>query len=246
MSYEDAIDTGAMALFGEKYGDIVRVVKISDFSVELCGGTHVDRTGDIGFFKIISESGVASGVRRIEAITGQVADNWIQQNYQQLNNLALTLKTKPELIFSRIEQILNQNKTLEKELANAKHALISGDNSSLIDSVEEIKGIKVIARRIESVDINTLRKAVDDLKSKLGSAVIVLGSVDDVKVHLAAGVTKDYLDKVKASDLIKPIAEKIGGKGGGRADFAQAGGTNAEALDGALNSVSVWLSENLD
>ena len=246
MPYEDAIDTGAMALFGEKYGDIVRVVNISGFSVELCGGTHVDRTGDIGFFKIISEGGVASGVRRIEAITGQVADNWIQQNYQQLNNLALTLKTKPELISSRIEQILNQNKILEKELANAKHALISGDNSNLIDFVEEINGIKVIARRIESVDMNTLRKVVDDLKNKLGSAVIVLGSVNNEKVHLAAGVTKDYLEKIKASELIKPIAEKIGGKGGGRADFAQAGGTNVEALDGALNSVSVWLSENLD
>tara|TARA_Y100000389_G_scaffold201275_1_gene243584 strand:+ start:5760 stop:8366 length:2607 start_codon:yes stop_codon:yes gene_type:complete len=246
MPYEDAIDTGAMALFGEKYGDVVRVVKIGKFSVELCGGTHINRTGDIGAFKIISESGVASGVRRIEAISGKSADDWIYDNHQKINDLAAALKTQPELISSRVTQILNQNKALEKELIAAKQALISGKSTDLTDFIQEIKGIKVMVNRLESVDINTLRTAVDNYKNKLGSAIIVLGSINGDKVHLAAGVTKDNTDKIKACDLIKPIAEQIGGKGGGREDFAQAGGSDLSALDKALHSVTDWIEKNLD
>ena len=245
MSYDDAIESGAMALFGEKYGDKVRVLRFGDFSVELCGGTHVDRTGDIGVFKITSEGGVASGVRRIEAVTGSGAMEWIATNQQTLDSLAGLLRSQPEQAAAKVEQLLKRGKSLEKELAVAKQALISGKGSDLFSGVQEIAGIKVLATRMDGADAKTLRDAVDKFKDKLQSAIVVLGSVEGGKVHLAAGVTKNNIDKIKAGDLIKPVAEQVGGKGGGRPDFAQAGGTNAEALDQALKSVAAWVAEQL-
>jgi alanyl-tRNA synthetase len=245
MSYDKAIESGAMALFGEKYGDKVRVLRLGDFSVELCGGTHVERTGDIGVFKISSEGGVASGVRRIEAVTGEGAMKWIDTNQQALRNLAGMLRSKPNQAVARVEQLLQRSKDLEKELASAKQALITGAGTDYTDSVQEIAGIKVLATRMDGADAKTLRDAVDKFKDKLQSAVVVLGSVDGGKVRLAAGVTKDNVGKIKAGDLIKPVAQQVGGKGGGRPDFAQAGGTDAAALDQALDSVAAWVAEQL-
>ena len=245
MSYDDAIESGAMALFGEKYGDVVRVLRFGDYSVELCGGTHVERTGDIGVFKITSEGGVASGIRRIEAVTGKGAMDWIDTNQQRLADLAGLLKTQPDLAAPRVKQLLGRNKELEKELAAAKQAILTGSGADLTDSIREVAGIKVMASRMDGADAKTLRAAVDKFKDKLGSAVIVLGSAAGDKVHLAAGVTKDNVDKLRAGDLIKPIAAMIGGKGGGRPDFAQAGGTDVDGLDAALESVAGWVAEQL-
>ncbi|MCH7830484.1 MAG: alanine--tRNA ligase [Proteobacteria bacterium] len=245
MSYDAAIESGAMALFGEKYGDKVRVLRFGDFSVELCGGTHVDRTGDIGVFKITSEGGVASGVRRIEALTGAGAMDWIATNQRTLNELAKMLRSQPEQSAAKVEQLLQRSKGLEKELAAAKQALVTGQAKDYSDKVQEIAGIKVLAVRMDGADARTLRDAVDRFKDKLGNAVVVLGSANGDKVHLAAGVTKNNIDKIRAGDLIKPVAEQVGGKGGGRADFAQAGGTNAAALDQALASVPKWVAEHL-
>ena len=246
MSYDDAIESGAMALFGEKYGDKVRVLRFGDFSVELCGGTHVDRTGDIGVFKITSEGGVASGVRRIEAVTGSGAMEWIAANQRTLDDVAGLLRSQPDQAIAKVEQLLKRTKSLEKELATAKQSLISGKGSDLFSGVQEIAGIKVLATRMDGADAKTLRDAVDKFKDKLQSAIVVLGSVDGGKVHLAAGVTKNNIARIKAGDLIKPVAEQVGGKGGGRPDFAQAGGTDAAALDQALKSVAAWVAEQLD
>ncbi|RZV32318.1 MAG: alanine--tRNA ligase [Chromatiales bacterium] len=245
MTYDDAIESGAMALFGEKYGDKVRVLRLGDFSVELCGGTHVDRTGDIGVFKITHEGGVASGVRRIEAVTGQGAMEWIDGNQQTLHDLAGLLRSTPDQAATKVEQLLKRTKDLEKDLAAAKQALVTGQATDHSDAVQEIAGIKVLATRMDGADAKTLRDAVDKFKDKLQNAVVVLGSVDDGKVRLAAGVTKNNTDKVRAGDLIKPVAEQVGGKGGGRPDFAQAGGTDPTKLDQALKSVSAWVAEQL-
>jgi len=244
MSYDDALASGAIALFGEKYGDTVRVLNFGDFSVELCGGTHVQRSGDIGLFKIVSESGVAAGVRRIEAVTGKVALHWLDTQLEFLHAVAALLKSQPDLATSKIEQLLKRNKDLEKELAVAKQALVTGGASNPVEA-QEIGGIRLLVSRIDGADARTLRDAVDRYKDRLQSAVVVLGSVDAGVVRLAAGVTKDHTDRVKAGDLIRPVAEQVGGKGGGRADFAQAGGNNAAALDAALASVSSWLAEHL-
>jgi alanyl-tRNA synthetase len=245
MSYDDAVASGAMALFGEKYDDEVRVLNFGGFSIELCGGTHVDRTGDIGVFKITHEGGIASGVRRIEAVSGKGALEWLDSNQQVLENVAGILKSQPDQVATKIDQLLKRNKDLEKELAAAKQALVTGGSADRSDDVEEIGGIKVLATRIDGADAKTLRDAVDRYKDKLQSAIVVLGSVDNGVVRLAAGVTKDNTDRIRAGDLIKPVAEQVGGKGGGRPDFAQAGGNNAEALDGALKSVSAWVAEQL-
>jgi alanyl-tRNA synthetase len=245
MTYDDAIEAGAMALFGEKYGDKVRVLRLGDFSVELCGGTHVERTGDIGVFKIISEGGVASGVRRIEAVTGKGAMAWIDANQRTLNELAGMLKSQPDQAAAKVEQLLIANKDLEKRLATARHALFTGKSSDQEDSIQEISGIKVLATRVVGVDAKVLREAVDRAKDKLQNAVVVLGSVDDGKVRLAAGVTKNNTDRVRAGDLVNFVAEQVGGKGGGRPDFAQAGGTDASKLDAALESVHAWVEQQL-
>ncbi len=245
MSYDDAMSSGAMALFGEKYGDEVRVLKFGDFSVELCGGTHVERTGDIGLFKITSEGGVASGVRRIEAVTGKGALDWIDNRQQLLGDIAGLLRSQPDQVVTKVEQALKRNKELEKELAAARQALLSGQATDHSDSVQEISGIKVLATRMDGADAKTLRDAVDRFKDKLKSAVVVVGSVEDGKVRLAAGVTRDNTSKIKAGDLIKPVAEQVGGRGGGRPDFAQAGGTNPDGLDAALRSVPAWVESQL-
>ncbi len=245
MSYDDAVASGAVALFGEKYDDEVRVLRLGDFSVELCGGTHVDRAGDIGVFKITSEGGVASGVRRIEAVTGKGALEWIDAQQQALDNIARILRSQPEGAPAKVKQILRRNKELEKELAAAKQALATESTGDRSADVREIAGIKVLAARIDGADARTLRDAVDRYKDKLQSAIIVLGSVDNGVVRLAAGVTKDNTDKIRAGDLIMPVAEQVGGKGGGRADFAQAGGNNPDALDDALESVLEWVAERL-
>ncbi len=245
MTYDDAIASGAVALFGEKYGDKVRVLRLGDFSVELCGGTHVDRTGDIGVFKIVSEAGVASGVRRIEAVTGSGALAWIDANQRTLSELAGLLRSPPEQAAAKVELLIKRSKQLEKELVAAKQALVAGPATDRSDDVQEIGGIKVLATRMDGADAKTLRDAVDRFKDKLQSAVVVLGSVDDGKVRLAAGVTKNNVDKIRAGDLIKPVAELVGGKGGGRPDFAQAGGNDASKLDTALESVPGWVRKQL-
>jgi alanyl-tRNA synthetase len=245
MTYDDAIESGAMALFGEKYGDKVRVLRLGDFSVELCGGTHVERTGDIGVFKITHEGGVASGVRRIEAVTGAGAMAWIDANQRTLNELSGMLRSTPDLAAAKVEQLLSQNKELERKLATAKHVLITGERSGEDDNVREIAGIKVLVSRVDGIDAKSMRDAVDRAKDKLQNAIVVFASVDDGKVRLAAGVTKNNTDKIKAGDLIKPIAEQVGGKGGGRPDFAQAGGNDPSRLDSALESVPAWVAEQL-
>ena len=245
MSYDDAVASGAMALFGEKYDEEVRVLRLGEFSVELCGGTHVDRTGDIGVFKITSEGGVASGVRRIEAVTGKGALEWLDARQRALDNIARLLRSQPEQASAKVEQLLRRNKELEKELAAAKQALVTGSAGDRSEDAQEVAGIKVLATRIDGADARTLREAVDRYKDKLQSAIVVLGSVDDGVVRLAAGVTKDNTDRIRAGDLIKPVAEQVGGKGGGRPDFAQAGGNNPDALDEALGSVFAWVAQQL-
>ena len=245
MSYDDAIASGAMALFGEKYGDKVRVLRVGEFSVELCGGTHVARTGDIGVFKITHEGGVASGVRRIEAVTGAGALAWIDANQKTLADLAGMLRSTPDQAAAKVEQLLKLNKELEKKLATAKHALITGEGSDEADNVREIAGIKLLVSRMDGIDAKSMRDAVDRAKDKLQNAIVVFASVDDGKVRLAAGVTKNNTDRIKAGDLIKPVAEQVGGRGGGRPDFAQAGGTDVSKLDAALESVADWVAEQL-
>ncbi len=245
MKYDDAVSSGAIALFGEKYDDEVRVLRLGDFSVELCGGTHVSSTGDIGIFKITSEGGIASGIRRIEAVSGKQAMAWINDNQQALDNVALLLRSPPDQLAAKVEQLLRRMKELEKELAAAKQKLISGKTSDIREEVVVVNGLNVLAARMDGADAKTLRDAVDRFKDKLESAVVVLGSVDSGKVRLAAGVTKDAVDRIRAGDVIKPVAAQVGGKGGGRPDFAQAGGNNPEALDAALDSVPGWVAEQL-
>jgi alanyl-tRNA synthetase len=247
MTYDDALASGAIALFGEKYGDEVRVLRLGDgFSVELCGGTHVSSTGDIGVFKITSEGGVAAGVRRIEAVTGKGALEWIDANQRLLNDIAGLLKSQPDQAAEKVTQLLKSNKELEKKLATAKHALITGEASGQDDNVQEVAGVKVLASRVDGVDPKAMREAIDRVKDKLQNAVVVMGSVDDGKVRLAAGVTRNNTDRIRAGELINFVAEQVGGKGGGRPDFAQAGGTNPDGLDAALKSVPGWVSEHLN
>ncbi len=245
MTYDDAVKSGAIALFGEKYDDEVRVLRLGDFSVELCGGTHVNSTGDIGIFKITSEGGVASGIRRIEAVSGKQAMAWIDENQQVLDNVALLLRSPRDQVSAKVEQLIRRMKELEKELTAARHKLVTGRTSDIEEEVVVVSGLNVLAKRMDGADAKTLRDAVDRFKDRFGSAVVVLGSVENGKVRLAAGVTKDAVDRIRAGDVIKPVAEQVGGKGGGRPDFAQAGGSNPDALDAALDSVPGWVAEQL-
>ncbi len=245
MNYDDAVESGAIALFGEKYDDEVRVLRLGHFSVELCGGTHVFSTGDIGIFKITSEGGVASGVRRIEAVSGKQAIAWIDENQQALDNVALLLRSPRDQVPAKVEQLIRRMKDLEKELAATRQKLLTGKTSDIAENVVVVDGLNVLATRMDGADAKTLRDAVDRFKDRLESAVVVLGSVDNGKVRLAAGVTKDAVDRIRAGDVIRPVAEQVGGKGGGRPDFAQAGGSNPEALDAALDSVAGWVAEQL-
>ncbi|MBD8722378.1 alanine--tRNA ligase [Oxalobacteraceae sp. CFBP 13708] len=242
MSFDDAVKHGAMALFGEKYGDTVRVLDIGT-SKELCGGVHVTRTGDIGLFKIVSEGGVAAGIRRIEAVTGEGALALVQSINRKLIEAAGALKTNPEELTSRIGQVQDQVKLLEKEVAALKSKLASGQGDELIAQAIDVNGIKVLAATMEGADVSTLREAMDKLKDKLGTAAIVLASVLDGKVSLIAGVTKDATGKVKAGELVNFVAQQVGGKGGGRPDMAQAGGTDPSGLPAALAGVAGWVGE---
>jgi alanyl-tRNA synthetase len=243
MSYDAAQDSGALALFGEKYGDEVRVLRIGDFSVELCGGTHVQRAGDIGLFRITSESGIASGVRRIEAVTGTRALESMYADEESLATLGSLVKGSRTELEDKVQQIVERNKALEKELKATKSQLAGAEGQDLADDAKEINGIQVLAAKMaDDTDAGSLRETVDRMKDKLGTAVVVLAAVtSDGKVRLAAGVSKNATDRVRAGDLIKEIAGRVGGKGGGRPDFAQAGGTDPAALDEALAAVNDWI-----
>jgi alanyl-tRNA synthetase len=242
MSFDDAVKHGAMALFGEKYGDDVRVLDIGS-SKELCGGVHVTRTGDIGLFKIVSESGVAAGIRRVEAVTGEGALALVQSINRKLQEAAGALKTSPDELPSRITQVQDQVRSLEKEIAALKSKLASGQGDELATRAIDVNGIKVLAATMDGADVASLRETMDKLKDKLKTAAIVLASVADGKVSLIAGVTHDATGKVKAGELVNFVARQVGGKGGGRADMAQAGGTDPAALPQALAGVAGWVGE---
>ena len=243
MGYDQAIDTGAVALFGEKYGDEVRVIEMGEFSTELCGGTHVKRTGDIGLFKIITESGIASGVRRIEASTGQQALEHIHRREKQFADISSLLKVAPDEATTRLSQMLDNIKRLEKEVARVKSKMASGQGEDIVAKAKTVNGVTMLATVLPDSDVALLRQTVDQLKAKLKSAVILLASVSGGKVILIAGVTNDLTNKFKAGELVNYVANQVGGKGGGRPDLAQAGGTNPETLNAAIDSVSGWISE---
>ncbi len=243
MGYDQAIETGAVALFGEKYGDEVRVIEMGECSTELCGGTHVKRTGDIGLFKIVSESGVASGIRRIDATTGQGALDYIHLREKQFSDISSLLKVAPEEASERLNQTLENVKRLEKEVARMKSKMASGQGADIAARAKSVKGVITLATIMPDSDASLMRQTVDQLKEKLESAVILLASVSGNKVILIAGVTNDLTNQFKAGELVNYVANQVGGKGGGRPDLAQAGGTNPDALDAAIASVSEWVSE---
>jgi alanyl-tRNA synthetase len=245
MSFDDAVRGGAVALFGEKYGDEVRVLDIGT-SRELCGGTHVARTGDIGLFKIVSEGGVAAGIRRVEAVTGENALGYVQSLDAKLGEIATVVKAPATEVASKIAQILDNVKALERQLARVKGRLASSQGDELVAQAQPVKGgLKVLAVTLDGADAKVLRETLDQLKNKLKSAAIVLAAVDGDKVQLAAGVTADATPKVKAGELVNFVAQQIGGKGGGRPDMAMAGGTDAAALPRALAAVKGWVEERL-
>ncbi|MFD2756561.1 alanine--tRNA ligase [Comamonas terrae] len=244
MDIESAQKTGAMMLFGEKYGETVRVLDIGS-SRELCGGTHVQRTGDIGLFKVVGESGVAAGVRRIEAVTGTNALAYLQSLESTVDQAAAAFKAPAAELTHRIGGALDQIKALEKEIAALKGKLASSQGDELATQAADVKGVKVLAARLEGADAKTLRETMDKLKDKLGAAVVVLAAVDGDKVQLAAGVTKAETAKVKAGELVNFVAQQVGGKGGGKPDMAMAGGTDAGAVPAALASVQAWVAERL-
>jgi len=220
------------------------VIQFGEFSVELCGGTHVGRIGDIGQFKIIEESAIAAGIRRIVAVAGEAAVDQIQSMDQQLKQLGQVLKVAPEAMEDRLKQVLERGRALEKEVEELKSKMASASGDELVDQAEDINGIKVLAARLDDVDSKSLRDTVDRLKDRLGSSVVVIGSADDGKVRLAAGVSKDLLTRIQAGNLVNFVAQQVGGRGGGRPDFAQAGGSQPENLDEALISVQDWVGEN--
>jgi alanyl-tRNA synthetase len=244
MSFDDAVKHGAMALFGEKYGDEVRVLDIGS-SRELCGGVHVHRTGDIGLFKIVGEGGIAAGIRRVEAVTGEVAFNLVQDMNSRIAQAAAVLKTQPEEIGGRLLQWQEQMKSLEKEVAALKSKLAANQALALVSQATDINGVKVLAATLDGADGTALRDSVIGLRDQLKTAVVVLASVTDGKVSLAAGVSADVISKVKAGDLVNFVAQQVGGKGGGRPDMAQAGGTDPSGLPTALASVAGWLGAKL-
>lgn len=245
MDIDAARASGAMALFGEKYGDRVRVLRMGDFSTELCGGTHAARTGDIGLFRITSESGTAAGVRRIEAVTGEGAMAILHAQSDQLNDIAQLLKGDSHNLGEKVRAALERTRQLEKELQQLKEQAAAQESANLSSKAEEINGVKLLVSELTGVEPKMLRTMVDDLKNQLGSAIVVLATVADGKVSLIAGVSKDVTDRVKAGELVGMVAQQVGGKGGGRPDMAQAGGTDASALPAALASVKGWVSAKL-
>ncbi|MCG7636228.1 MULTISPECIES: alanine--tRNA ligase [unclassified Alteromonas] len=245
MDLDEAKASGAMALFGEKYDEKVRVVTMGPFSVELCGGTHVTRTGDIGLFKITSEAGIASGVRRIEAVTGEHALEVVQTQQATLSSLSALLKTDSQNVLDRVVSLQNQTKELEKALNSAKQKLASQQGADMLSNAVEINGVKVLIANLEGVEAKSLRSMMDDIKNRIGEGIVVLGVANDAKVNLIAGVTKNLTSKVKAGELVNFVASQVGGKGGGRPDMAQAGGDQPENLGQALDSVNAWLQDKL-
>ena len=245
MSLEDAKSTGAMALFGEKYADQVRVLRMGDFSTELCGGTHVKAVGDIGLCKIVAEGGIAAGVRRIEALTGATALDWVEADEDRVLRLAGLLKGGRDDLDERVASLLVRGRTLEKELDQLKARLARSAGKDLAGTAVEVGEVKVLAARIDGVDPKALRETLDQLKDRLGSAVVVLATVADDKVSLVAGVTPNLTDRLKAGDLIREVAARVGGKGGGRPDMAQAGGTDPSGLVAALELVEGWVRQRL-
>ena len=246
MDIEEAKTSGAMALFGEKYDEMVRVVQMGDFSIELCGGTHTKRTGDMGLFIIRSESGIAAGVRRIEASVGEAALGALQHMGETIENACKIVKGDQFTLGTKIIEALDRSKALEKEVAQLKAKIASAAGSNLTDNAIEINGVKVVVANMEGIDPKSLRDSVDEMKNKLQSGIVVLATaVSDNKVSLIAGVTKDLTKKVKAGELVNVVAAPVGGKGGGRPDMAMAGGNNPAALAGALALVEPWLAERL-
>jgi alanyl-tRNA synthetase len=245
MALDEAVAAGAMSLFGEKYESDVRVLSIGDFSMELCGGTHVERAGDIGLFKILGESGVAAGVRRVEAVTGKTAYNWVVHTDQVLRDIAAMLRGSREDVDEKVRELVDRSRRLEKEVQQLKSKLASGQGGDLTSRATDVGGIKVLAAQIDDADAKSLRDAVDRLKSKLGSSVIVLATVQEGKVVLVVGVSADLLTRMKAGEIAGAIAAQVGGKGGGRADFAQAGGTQPENLSKALAEVESLIRDRL-
>jgi alanyl-tRNA synthetase len=240
MAIDEAQKSGAMMLFGEKYGDEVRVLDIGT-SRELCGGTHVQRTGDIGLFKVVAEGGIASGVRRIEATTGEAALDWVVADEDRVLRLAGLLKGGREDLDERVASLIERSRHVEKELDQLKSRLATSAGKDLAAQAVDVGGIKVLAARLDGVDPKALRDTLDQIKDKLGSAVVVLATEADGKVSLVAGVTKDLTDRLKAGDLIREVAARVGGKGGGRPDMAQAGGTDPAGLPAALGLVEDWV-----
>ena len=245
MAYEEAIESGAMALFGEKYEDEVRVLNFDEYSIELCGGTHVNRTGDIGLFKIISESGVASGIRRIEALTAEAAEKWLSTYKTNVEEVATLLKSSNDKIFTKVEQLLVKNKALEKELLESRQKMFSSSSEDISEKVTKIKDTNILIQRLEGFSANDLRVSIDRYKNKLENAIIVLGVVEEGKAKIAIGVTKHNTDLIHAGDLIKTVAEIVGGKGGGRPDFAQAGGPEVDKLDQALEHAKEFITSKI-
>ncbi len=244
MSIQEALDDGATALFGEKYGSSVRVVSVPGFSKELCGGTHISATGDVGIFKIISEGSVASGVRRIEAITGSAALEKVQEDGDSLNEIRNVLKSQPKEEVGRIQKLIEKNRELEKQIQSLKEKMLFGGGQNKSEEFVEINGIKTLVKNLENMDSKTMRTYIDNAKNKMQSGVIVVGSVQNGKVLLAAGVTKDLTKQYHAGNLLKEIAQIVGGNGGGRPDMAQAGGSKPENLDKALEQVSILIKNN--
>ena len=245
MALDDAVAAGAMSLFGEKYDSDVRVLNIGDFSMELCGGTHVERAGDIGLFKILGESGVAAGIRRVEAVTGTTAYEWVVHTDQVLRDIAALLRGSREDVDEKVRELVERSRKLEKEVQQLKSKLASGHGGDLSSQAKDVGGVKVLAAQLDGADARSLRDVVDQLKDKLGSSVIVLASVQEGKVVLVAGVSADLMARIKAGEIAGLVAAKVGGRGGGRADFAQAGGTQPENLGAALAAVESLVRSRL-
>jgi len=245
MPLEQAKKAGAMALFGEKYDDVVRVVSMGDYSTELCGGTHVARSGDIGFFKIVAESGIAAGVRRIEAVTGAGAVAWAEHRECQIDSIADALKSSRDEVEDKVRQLVERLREQEKTLAQLKTKMATQAGSDLSAQAEDINGVKVLTAKLDGADSKALRDTMDQLKNKLGSAAIVLISEDAGKVRVVAGVTKDTTSVIKAGELVNVAAVEVGGKGGGRPDMAQAGGSQPQNIDKALTAAKNWLQDKL-
>ncbi len=244
MDMESALKTGATALFGEKYGDRVRVMQFGDFSIELCGGTHVHRVGDIGQFKIVEESAIASGIRRIVGVAGEPAVSWIQTMEERIRQVAGVLKVAPDSVDERVKQLLDRNRSLEKDLDELKARMATASGNELTGKAVEINGVKVLAAGLGNVDAAAMRKMIDQLRNQLGSSVVVLAGTESGTVRVAVGVSKDLIARIQAGNLVNFLAQQVGGKGGGRPDFAQAGGSQPENLEKALASVSQWVKDN--